>query len=69
MKCGECERALACLFDAGRIGDKDRALRTHLATCADCRELFAYSLLVRAFESVARGTWGRLACDDPRGPS
>jgi hypothetical protein len=59
MKCGESERELACLFDDHRMVAGDRELRIHLASCADCRELFANSLLVRALVKVARGSWGR----------
>lgn len=59
MKCGESERELAYLFDDHRIVAGDRELRIHLAACADCRELFANSLLVRALGKVARGSWGR----------
>jgi hypothetical protein len=60
MKCGECERALACLFDVGRADAEDPEMRAHLATCDDCRELLGNFLLIRAFGNVARGCWGRL---------
>ena len=57
MQCDDAEQILAEVFDASLDSENASQLHFHLEDCADCRDLLADLLLLRAVEGIVSGDW------------